>query len=274
MQYINSAISGIFSIIIFPFRSLDPMWSLAVFSLLIGILMLIIFRYTSNQNRIRETKRKIRAHIFELSLYKDELGIVLRAQKDILIQNLKYMKYALVPMAFMIIPLGLILIQLDSWYGYRALRPDETAIVSMRIFEGKAKTSEVSLKSEGGITIETPPLRIPGQKRVDWRIKADTPGVHDLVFDVSGLNIRQKVTVSGGGLVQLSPAAYSKGLWNKLLNPGQEPLPPNPAVKEIKIGYPAATLDVMGFKLHWLVVVFILSIVFGFALKGLFRVEI
>jgi len=85
--------------------------------------MLLIFRYISNQKEIKETKSKIRAYIYELRLFKDELGLVLSAQKNILIQNLKYIKYALKPMIFMIIPMALNLIQLDSWYGAQATKP-------------------------------------------------------------------------------------------------------------------------------------------------------
>ncbi|HVY54782.1 MAG TPA: hypothetical protein VHC46_03405, partial [Thermodesulfobacteriota bacterium] len=92
MQSINSAINGFFNVIISPFKNIDPLWSLALFSLLLAVVMLIIFRYTSDQQKIREAKSKIRAYIFELSLFKDDIGIVLSAQKNIFIHNLRYIK--------------------------------------------------------------------------------------------------------------------------------------------------------------------------------------
>lgn len=274
MRQFNTAIGGFFNFLITPLKTIDPLWSLALFSLLIGILMLIIFRYTSDQQKIKDTKNKIRAYIFELSLFKDEIGIVLSSQKNIFIYNLRYMKYALKPMLFMMIPLALILIQMESWYGYRPLRPDEKAVVSLKLRDGSHDLPDVKLTSDSGIAVETPPLRIPNQKEIDWRIRAKEIGTHDLTFNVSGEEIRQKVMVSEKGLSQISPVASASGIWNALLNPAQEPLPENSQAEEIRINYPAGSVGVFKWHVHWLVVVFALSIVFGFALKGLFKVEI
>lgn len=276
MQDFNRAISGFFNLVITPFKAMDPIWSLALFSLLIGIIMLIIFRYTSDQQKIRETKSKMRAYIFELSLFKDEIGIVLSAQKNIFIYNLKYIKYALKPMLFMMIPLVLILIQLESWYGHRPLKPDESAIVSLKLHEGSHSLSDIKLTAGGGITVETPPLRIPDQNEIDWRIRARDTGDQYLTFNVQGGEIRQKVIVSEKGLVQVSPlaSASASGFTDALLNPALRPLPGDSPVEQIRIDYPAMSIEIYKWHVHWLVIVFVLSIVFGFALKGLFRVEI
>ena len=40
------------------------------------------------------------------------------------------------------------------------------------------------------------------------------------------------------------------------------------------IGYPTSGLPFLGWTMHWLIAFFLLSIIFGFALKGLFKVEI
>ncbi len=273
---INSAIGSVFNLLIYPFKSLNPLWSLAFLSLLIGILMLVIFRYTSDQKSIREAKSKIRAYIFELSLYKDEIGVVLSAQKNILVTNIRYIKYAIKPMLFMIIPLALILIQLESWYGYKPLEPEESAIVSLKL--GKSVHSiptDLSLESTGGITVETPPLRIPSRREVDWRIRADEPGKHELLFKVGSQELKQPVIVSSGNaLIRVSPNVFTSSLWESVLDPAQKPLSADSIVDRIEIKYPSNTIHIYKWKVHWLVVVFALSIVFGFALKGLFKVEI
>jgi hypothetical protein len=274
MQNFNSAISGFFNIIISPFKAIDPVWSLAVFSLLIGILMLIIFRFTSDQQKIRETKSKMRAYIFELSLFKDDIGIVLSAQKNIFIYNLRYIKYALKPMLFMMIPLVLILIQLESWYGHRPLRPDESAIVSLKLKYGVEPIPDITLTTGEGIDIETPPLRIPDEREVDWRIRAQEPGAHELKFKMPGQDVVQKVIVSGDGLAQISPLVSASDTRDMLLNPALKPISEGSIVEWIRIDYPANSIGIYKWHVHWLVVVFVLSIVFGFALKGLFRVEI
>ena len=132
MEYINAALKRNFGILLYPFRTIDPLWSLAFLSLIMGALMLVIFRYTSNQAAIGDAKRKIRAYMYELSLFKDEIGIVLSAQRNILRENMKYIKHAARPMLFMIIPLA----HIDTarqLVRAQALRPGEQAVVSVKL---------------------------------------------------------------------------------------------------------------------------------------------
>lgn len=275
MWYINLAISSFFNLLIAPFKNLDPLWSLTFMSLLLGILMLVIFRYTSNQEAIRITKNKIRAYIFELRLFKDELGIVLSAQKKIFTYNMKYMSYALKPMLFMIVPLALILIQLEGWYGFKPLVPEESAVVSLKLSEGNQEVmNKVTMSAAPGLEIDSPALRIASEKEVNWRIRATEFGSHSLTFNVDNYSFNKEVVVSDKGLRHVAPASFRSPFWNFVLNPGQKAIPDNPYVEEISVSYPLNSIKVYKWGLHWLVVVFVLSIVFGFALKGLFKVEI
>ncbi len=275
MWYLNLAISSFFYLLIAPFKNLDPLWSLMVMSLLVGILMLVIFRYTSNQEAIRKTKNKIRAYIFELRLFKDELGIVLSAQKKIFSYNMKYMSYALKPMLFMIVPLALILIQLEGWYGFKALTPEESAVVSLKLSDGNQEViNGITMTASPGLEIDSPALRIQSEKEVNWRIRAKEFGSHSLTFNVDNYSFNREVIVSEKGLKRITPASFRSELWNFLLNPGQKAIPDNPYVEEIDVSYPLNSIKVYKWGLHWLVVLFVLSIVFGFALKGLFKVEI
>ena len=177
MSYLNLYLSRFFDLLMWPFQSLDPLWSLALFSLVTGIIMLLIFRYTSDQKGIKETKDLIKAYLLEIRLFKDDLRIQLSAQKNILRHNMTYMKHALKPMLFMIIPVVVILIQLDGWFGYRPLKPGESAIVSVKLSGNDRKAlSDLTVDADNGLTVETPPLRIPMENEVDWRIRAMSPG--------------------------------------------------------------------------------------------------
>lgn len=274
MTFLNSILNSIFNLIVSPFKDINPLWSLALFSLLIAVLMLIIFRYTSNQDEIKKTKSKIRAYIYELRLFKDELGIVLSAQKNVFIQNLHYIKYAMKPMIFMIIPLALILIQLDSLYGHKPLGVKESTIVSLKLSEDGNIPDDVSIKSDGGISVDTPALRIARNNQVDWRISAQEPGEHNIIFSVSQEQYQQKIIVGEQGIVRVTPTVSTPNFWNNLLYPGQQPLVKGGMVKEIHVDYKRNSFGVYKWKVDWIVIIFVLSIVFAFAMKGLFKVEI
>lgn len=274
MTYLNFILNTIFNLIVSPFRDINPLWSLALFSLLLAILMLIIFRYTSNQAKIRETKNIIRAYIYELRLFKDELGIVLSAQKNIFIQNLKYMKYALKPMIFMIIPLGLFLVQLDSLYGYKPLAANESTIVSVKLNQNSKIPETIFVKSDGGLSIETPPLKIIQDKQIDWRIRANELGQHDLIFNVGDEQYKKNVFVGEQGITRVIPTVSAPNFWNNLLYPAGEALAKEGLVKEIHVDYERNSINVYKWQLDWIVIIFVLSIIFAFGMKGLFKVEI
>jgi uncharacterized membrane protein (DUF106 family) len=275
MWYFNLYLSRFFELLLSPFQLLNPFWSLFVFSLITGILMLVIFRYTSNQKEIREAKEQIKAHLLEIRLFKDDLRILFSAQKSILLYNLKYMKHALRPMFFMIVPVAIILIQLDGWFGYRPLKQGESAIISVKLSDNSMDAlSNISIESSKGLIVETPPLRIHSENEVDWRILVNELGEHKLIFNVLGHTFQKGVIVSNGRLVRVSPRVVASNLWDTLLNPGEESIVKNSLVKQIEIDYPSRSIGIFGWKIHWLVVFFVLSIVFGFAFKGLLGVEI
>lgn len=179
MWYLNSFLTLIFDLLLIPLQSFHPLLSLSVISILTGILMLVVFRYTSNQERIKETKDRMKAHLLEIRLFKDDLGILFSAQKNIVLYNFKYLKYTLVPMLVMTIPLVLMLIHLNGWYGYRPLKPGESTIVSVKVSDRNIDVlSQMEIEVEKGLTVETPLLRIPATSEVDWRVRADELGDH------------------------------------------------------------------------------------------------
>jgi hypothetical protein len=60
----------------------------------------------------------------------------------------------------------------------------------------------------------------------------------------------------------------------EFFNPGEAPLAGNLPLKSVEVLYPSRNMNLFGWHLHWLIVYFALSIIFGFAFKGIFKVEI
>jgi len=75
MSIINTFFGKLIEWMILPFRGMTPWIGMAVISLVTGIFMLLIFRLTSNQKGIRQVKDKIKAHLMEIRLFKDNLGL-------------------------------------------------------------------------------------------------------------------------------------------------------------------------------------------------------
>lgn len=271
MQLIGNIISALFDFILQPFSGLAPVWGLLVISVVTGVVMLYIFKYTSNQSAIRATKDKISAYFMEVRLFKDDLGLMLDAQKRILRTNLTYMRYSVTPMLVMIVPVVLILVQLGIRYAARPLQVDESAIVNVK-FTGNAMADLVSI-ADGGLSLETPPLRIPQNRELSFRIGAVSEGEHEFSVHVGDERVTKTVVVSDR-VVRVYNKKSKPSFMNALLYPGEPPIPKDSAIEEIQVNLPPQNVNVAGWNVNWLVFFFIVSVIAGYSLKGVFKVEV
>jgi uncharacterized membrane protein (DUF106 family) len=275
MWTFNQFFGKIFDLLFIPFRSMSPWVGMVIVSFLTGLLMLVIFRYTSNQAGIKKIKNKIKAHLLELRLYKDSLGLSMKAQGNILLANFKYITHSFKPLLVMIVPVLLILIQMNFWFGYESLKPGEQTLLKVKLEEGyDPLQTDVVLETNPDIVIETPPLRIEEYGEINWRISSQKSGLHFVNVVVAGNKIPKTIATDTKPLSKLSPIKHRKNFIDELFYPVESPIAKDSPVKSIEVLYPDKRLSFFGFNMHWLIAYFALSIVFGFSFKGIFKVEI
>jgi len=124
------------------------------------------------------------------------------------------------------------------------------------------------------ISLETPPLVIEEDKEINWRISPKEKGVHKLFVIVGGRELTKKVSVAQEKLSKISPRRIQGNFIDEVFYPTERPIPYDSPIKTIEISYPPERMNLFGWRIHWLVAYFILSIVFGFAFKGMFKVNI
>ena len=90
MKLINDLLRPVFDLLQSPFIGLPAFIGILVWSIPIGVFALWVFGKTSNQDRIAEVKRRIHAGLFEIRLFNDDLGAIMRAQGEILCHVLLY----------------------------------------------------------------------------------------------------------------------------------------------------------------------------------------
>lgn len=275
MGVVNTLLGKLFDLLLLPFRALNPWAGMAFVSLLTGLLMLFIYRLASNQTGIRAVKDRIKAHLLELRLYKDNMGVTMKAQGQILRANLRYLALNLKPLLVMIVPIILILAQLNVWFGSEPLSIGRPAILKVRLEpDVNVLETEFSLESPPEIVVETPPLRLEEQREVDWRFRPTAEGRFSLTVRIGGQGYVKSVVVNGRQLEKVSSIKVNKNFLDEVLYPGEKALAGDSRIEAIEVVHPAKRLSLFGLRLHWLIAYFGLSIVFGFVLKKPFRVEI
>ncbi len=270
---VNRGLTPLFDLLCWPFRALPPIWAMLVISALSGAAMVWIFGKTSDQDRIRQLREQIRGNLIGVRLFQRDVGVILRLQRRIFGDTLRYMRLALVPMVVLLVPVLLIMTQLNLRFAVQPLAPGEAAVVKAFVRDADVLAAPARLEAGSGITVETPAVRMPSASEVAWRIRADAAGEHRLVVHVGDASIETHL-IAGDGWGPVPSRRTGRGIVDTLLYPGEPPIAADHAIEAVEIGYAALDMRAFGWPLHWLVAFFALSLVFGFALKGPLGVEL
>jgi hypothetical protein len=274
MSVLNAALRLAFDLLLAPFAGLPPIVSLVLVCLLVSVLMLVVFKKTSNQAALAVVKRKIHAGLFEIRLFNDDLRAILRAQNEILRHNLTYLRLSLWPMLFLLPPLVLVIAQLQFHYGYEGLRPGQRALLEVDLApEAAGARPRVALDVPAGLRAETEAVWVKAESQLVWRLVAERDGDYEVGLQIDGAPRVTKTVRVTPRTVRLSPERASSGFLSQLLYPAEPPLPPGP-VRAVRLSYPGREVEVLGYGMHWMIPFFALSIAFAFALRGVFKVTI
>jgi len=265
-------IEGAFDLLFRPFRGAHPAIGLVVISLLTGLAAILVFRYASNQAAMRRVKNRIQAHLLAVRLFPDRLGIVVRAYGRILRFTAIYLAYNLKPLAILLLPLVVLMVQLDLRFGRKPLQIHDSFILKATL-AGSGVLDSDSLKLPKGLTLTAPPVNIPAQQEVDWRIRADESGVYWPAVVVAGRTFAKQVVVSKA-ITPLPVERARAGLVEWLMNPVEPPLPRDGPLQSLEVNYAPRSIDLGYFATNWLVVFLVVSFVSGLILKFVLEIEI
>ena len=93
-------------------------------SVVIGLLMILLFGYTSDQKAIGIAKDQLKAHLLAVRLYRDQLHVVMGSYGKVLRGTGRYLKLAFKPLLYVIIPITLLIVQLDRSLGLTAIQTE------------------------------------------------------------------------------------------------------------------------------------------------------
>jgi hypothetical protein len=262
-----------FTFILKPFENGNAYGGLIFISVITGTVMLFLFKLTSNQEAMKAVKTKIGAYFLEMRLYKDDVRAVMSSQRRILRANMGYMKLALIPAAVMIVPVILIMVQLELRYARTGLMPGDTAMIKVKVAEGTDVMLEgIRLKTGPGIEKASPAVRISSLGETDWKIRVKDEGVHDIVVS-SGAGEMTLPVYSTRRLVPVFSIFKKSSILEVIFNPGAPRIPAALPFESIEIKYPAKSFGWGLFSLSWMWSFLIISMLFGVVLKFLFKVE-
>lgn len=246
--------------------------SIGVIGAITGVVMLVTFKYTSNQSAIKHTRDQIKANLLGLSLFKDNLGVALGMQARLLLGAASLLMLSIVPMLVMIVPTCLILSQLALWYQARPLEKGEQAIVTFHASNKTTKLEWVQLLESPSFEITKGPVHVSSKQMTCWEIKATEHGQHEMQFTLGEYRMTKQLSV-GSGFMPVSEIRPGSAWMDTLLHPREVPFSAESPVDSIVIEYPKRPSWTYGSH-TWLITWFLVSMIAAFAAKPLLHVNI
>lgn len=272
MTALLSWIDHVFDLSFRVMRPLPSFVVLAVFSVFTAVISLLVVRWTSDQKAIRRVKDLMGAHVLEVRLFPDQLRVVLRAYLTLFGNTLLYLRYALVPLLVLSVPLLILFAQLEAYFGRAPVEPGHDFLVRAT-FQTVDSLADPVLRLPPGLVQSAPPVHIPSEREVDWRVKAEQPGTYDLHLVLQGSEFSKRV-VAESGLTRIVSERERGSVWQQIINPGEPPLPRAGLVERIAIQYAPRVFHFRTWEIEWLVPYLVLTLAAALLLKGTLRTEL
>jgi hypothetical protein len=252
--------------------TISPLLLVLAVSIVIGLLMVIVFRYTSDQKAIGRAKDRLKAHLLAVRLFQDQLPVVMRAYGQILRGTGSYLRLAFTPFLIAILPITFLIIQLDRYFGWMPLQPAQTFLVEAKVND-PAAANEIELQLPPELTRSAPAVHIPGDKEVVWRVVAQREGQYDIHIAAAGQAASKQVIVSPG-LARVSPVRLRGNFWERMFTSSEPALEENSPLQSIAITYPPRVINFAWMEWNWIVLFFVVSLIAGFIFKSVLGIQV
>ena len=275
-------VNRFFDFLWIPLSKTPSYLDILIVSAISAILFLIIFKKTSNQEMIKIYKNKIIGHILQIRLYKDHPMITFKSILSIFGYNFIYLIYALVPMAFIIVPVLVISVQLNNRYGYSPLQIEKPFIIRAELDKTtvpdvKKSIQKIGCTTSDGMVLETPALRQINEATVLWRAKvidAKSPAqTFTMIMDGEPGSVMKKV-ISAMTKDGISPETTKWHLDNLFVNNAEGFIPDSSPFEAVSVTYEHATYPFLLWNTDPITMYFLWTLIFGLVFKPIIKVTI
>lgn len=271
MGFLNSILRTVADASMLPFKSLPAGVYLTVISMLGAVFALLVYKKVSNQDALYRVKDQIAAGFFEVRLFNDDLGAMLRAQGDLLKHNARYMALNLVPFLWLAVPFVLVMAQVQFHLGYKGFSPGDQPVLTVALAgeaDPDADRPDLVLEAPDGVDVETAGVWAPTANEMSWRLGLQEAGEYELKLRHAGSETTKTLVVSDAWAPRRSPVRHDSGFLDQLLYPAEDPIPGAAGIARIELPYEPEEVNVLGLRLQWIFLFLIISILFAFAIRG------
>ncbi len=235
-----------------PLLKLPIVWVVVIMALIITFLITLIYKFTTNQNLMKELKSEMKELQKEMKELKSEPQKMMAVQKKAMQTNMKYMSHSMRSMLFTFIPIILIFGWMNAHLGYEPILPGQEFTTTVLFYENVK--GNVELRIPEGISGSDLNKTI-SDGEVKWVLKG-SGGEYLLEYNIDGKSYTKELLIT-------KEQSYAKPV--KIVK--------DKIVRQISVdNNKMKVLNLFGWEVGWLGSYIILSIIFSMILRKLFKV--
>ncbi len=245
MGFIDPFFNSVFGFML----SWNPLWAILLLSFIISLLIVIIYKLMTDQKEMKRLKEELKEHQNKMKTLKDNPEKLMKAQKEAMSVNMKYMGKSMKPTLITFIPIILIFGWMQGHFAYSPLMPGEEFSVLVTVQKGVE--GNVSITVPEGIEVIGESSKEIKEREAEFMLKG-TEGDYLLTFSSNDEEIDKEVKIT-------TEPSYAEVLTSYK----------NDAFKTVKLGN--EQLKVL-WKLSWIWVYIISAIIFSMVLRKAMKV--
>ena len=164
-----------------PLLQLNPFLSLIIITVFVSLFVTIVYKYTTNQKRMKELREEAKKYQQEMKDAKNDSQRMLQIQKKAMASNLETMKHSFKSTLYTFIPLILLLAWLNGHFAYHPIMPGEEFSITTTFKEGTL--GEVSLQAPELQVLSPQTQNISSGGTATWKLKGkEGPSIVTILY--------------------------------------------------------------------------------------------
>lgn len=245
----------LFDPILSPLLNIPLVWSILIICLIISVITTLIYKYTTDQNLMKQLKSEMKELQAEIKRLKDNPKEAMKVQQKAMQTNMKYTMQSFKSMFFTIIPVLLIFGWFTANLAYEPIHAGEEFTVTALMKSGSE--GNVDLIVPEGITVLSNSTKPVIDNKAEWTLSAEKNGDYLLEFRYNKDVVYKDL--------KIDDKRYAKPVETY-----------KNAFKMIQINnkktYPFGDFRIFGWQPGWFGTYIIFSIIFSIILRKLFKV--
>jgi uncharacterized membrane protein (DUF106 family) len=245
-----------------PILVLHPFWAILILSFMISLVMILIYKWMTNQEQMKSLKDDIKRYQKEMKEHKNNPKQAMEIQKKAMDANMKYMGQSMKPTFVSFLPIILIFGWMNAHLAYEPLVPGEEFNVQASFSQGIF--GNATIKVPDGFKVDSYTQEIINGK-ANWsltapELKNPEGDNYILEFENDGEVVSKDILIT----YKLAYKETTKSIRDSrftMINVFNRPMKP------------LGSISIFGWLPGWLGVYIITSIIFSMSLRKLLKLH-